>query len=212
MNIYSSDNMAYKNQNYMTNPVLKAQADRLQKGYVNPNPITYSFISYADDKGVTKWGEGTVETTGIVSKGFTEVQVKTNTEQEFVGQKFYITSDAATDGTIYPLYLDAGKTAANIYVSISTQEETFTPITYSFISYADSEGETKWAEGTVETTGVTENGFTEVQVKTNTEEEFIGQKFYITSDAKTDGTIYPLYSDAGTTSVNIYVSISTQSE
>lgn len=212
MNIYSSDNMAYKNQNYMTNPVLKAQADRLQKGYVNPNPITYSFISHADDKGVTKWGEGTVETTGIVSKGFTEVQVKTNTEQEFVGQKFYITSDAATDGTIYPLYLDAGKTAANIYVSISTQEETFTPITYSFISYADSEGETKWAEGTVETTGVTENGFTEVQVKTNTEEEFIGQKFYITSDAKTDGTIYPLYSDAGTTSVNIYVSISTQSE
>ena len=130
MNIYSSDNMVYKNQNYMTNPVLKAQADRLQKGYVDPN----------------------------------------------------------------------------------TQEETFTPTTYSFISYADSEGETKWAEGTVETTGVTENGFTEVQVKTNTKEEFIGQKFYITSDAKTDGTIYPLYSDAGTTSVNIYVSISTQSE
>lgn len=207
--------MAYRNQNYMTNPILKEQADQAQKDYVNPNPITYSFISYADDKGVTKWAEGTVETTGITSNGFTEVQVKTNSEQEFVGQKFYITSDAATDGTIYPLYLDAGKTAANIYVSISTQltqEETFIPTTYSFISYADSEGQTKWAEGTVETTGVIENGFTEVQVKTNTEEEFIGQKFYITSDAKTDGTIYPLYSDAGTTSVNIYVSISIQSE
>lgn len=94
----------------------------------------------------------------------------------------------------------------------STQEETFTPTIYSFISYADSEGQTKWGEGTVETTGVTENGFTEVQVKTNTEEDFVGQKFYITSDAKTDGTIYPLYSDAGTTSVNIYVSINTQSE
>ena len=115
--------MAYRNQNYMTNPILKEQADQVQKDYVNPNPITYSFISYADDKGVTKWAEGTVETTGITSNGFTEVQVKTNSEQEFVGQKFYITSDAATDGTIYPLYSDAGTTSINIYVSISAQSE-----------------------------------------------------------------------------------------
>lgn len=29
--------MAYKNQNYMTNIVLKEQADQVQKDYVNPN-------------------------------------------------------------------------------------------------------------------------------------------------------------------------------
>lgn len=115
--------MAYKNQNYMTNPVLKAQADRVQKNYVSSNPITYSFVSYADDKGATKWAEGTVEATGVTENGFTEVQVKTNTEEEFIGQKFYITSDAKTDGTIYPLFSDAGTTSVNIYVSISAQSE-----------------------------------------------------------------------------------------
>lgn len=115
--------MVYRNQNYMTNPVLKEQADHAQKDYTSPNPITYSFILYEDDKGVTKLSEGTVETTGVTENGFIEVQVKTNTKEEFVGQKFYITSDAKTDGTIYPLYSDAGTTSANMYVSISTQPE-----------------------------------------------------------------------------------------
>lgn len=115
--------MAYRNQNYMTNSILKEQADQAQKDYTSPNPITYSSILYKDDKGVTKLSEGTVETTGVTENGFIEVQVKTNTKEEFIGQKFYITSDAKTDGTIYPLYSDAGTTSANIYVSISTQSE-----------------------------------------------------------------------------------------
>ena len=155
---------------------------------------------------------------------------ETELEFEFDGNIWYYTIPELS--TIPTLYIGARDNSASelarslgeniLYKNIkvisldkkgsSTQEETFTPTVYSFISYADSEGQTKWAEGTVETTGVTENGFTEVQVKTNTEEEFVGQKFYITSDAKTDGTIYPLYSDAGTTSINIYVSISPQSE
>ena len=155
---------------------------------------------------------------------------ETELEFEFDGNIWYYTIPELPN--ISTLYIGARDNAASsfsralgeniLYKNIkvislnkkdsSAQEETFTPTIYSFISYEDSEGQTKWAEGTVETTGVTENGFTEVQFKTNTEEGFVGQKFYITSDAKTDGTIYPLYSDAGTTSVNIYVSISTQSE
>ena len=88
----------------------------------------------------------------------------------------------------------------------NTQEES--KQTYNFISYGDSEGTDEWARGTVETTGINNNGYTQVEVKTNTISEFIGQKFYIDSNAKTDGTLYPLYSDAGETAVGIYVSIS----
>lgn len=86
-------------------------------------PQTYSFTSYGDDEGETEWGTGTVETTGVVTNGFTEVEVKTNsTDQEFVGQKFFISSEAEADGnTLYPLYSDAGETAAGIYVKISSE-------------------------------------------------------------------------------------------
>lgn len=123
--------MVYKNQNYMTNAALKEQADKAQKDYVDPNateetftPVKYSFVSYNDDKKTTKWGEGTVETTDVTSNGFTKVKILTNdTDQSFVNQYVYITSDAKTDGTAYPLYSDAGETALNIYVTIDTVAE-----------------------------------------------------------------------------------------
>lgn len=87
------------------------------------NPETYNFISYSDAEGTTEWGNGTVETTGVTSNGYTQVQVKTNSsDQQFVGQKFYITSDAEADNTtLYPLYSDAGTTAVGIYVKISEE-------------------------------------------------------------------------------------------
>ena len=81
---------------------------------------TYNFISYDSAEGTNEWGQGSVETTGTINNGFTEVEVLSNTTDEsFIGQKFYITSDAKTDGTIYPLYTDAGETLAGIYVSIT---------------------------------------------------------------------------------------------
>lgn len=84
------------------------------------SPVTYGFTSYADNQGETEWGTGTVETTGVVSGNYTQVEVKTNsTDQSFVGQKFYIISTAKTDGTIYTVYSDAGRTSAGFYVSIS---------------------------------------------------------------------------------------------
>lgn len=122
--------MAYRNQNYMTNAALKEQADKAQKDYVAPKEeqqeeevVTkqqYAFTSFGDDQGNTVWGEGTVETTGVESNGYTEVKVLTNTpETSFIGQTFYITSDAKPGDTLYQLYSDAGTTATGIYVVIS---------------------------------------------------------------------------------------------
>ena len=88
------------------------------------------------------------------------------------------------------------------------EEEEFTPITYSFVSYADAEGTTEWGSGTVETTGVTSGNYTQIEVKTNSSDQsFVGQKFFVISSAKTDGTIYTVYSDAGRNSAGFYVSI-----
>lgn len=86
-----------------------------------PQTSTYSFVSYDDSNKTTEWGSGTVETTGVVENGYTEVEVLTNSSDEsFVGQKFFIASDAEADGvTAYPLYSDAGTTPAGIYVTIS---------------------------------------------------------------------------------------------
>lgn len=81
----------------------------------------YSFTSYSDENKTTEWGQGTVKVTGNASNGYSEVEVVTNSpESSFVGQKFYIISNAKTDGTVYPLYTDAGNTEAGIYVTISS--------------------------------------------------------------------------------------------
>ena len=86
--------------------------------------VVYGFISYDDENKTTEWGTGTVETTGVVEKGYTEVEVLTNsTDESFVGQKFFIISDAQTDGTtVYELFTDAGTTTANIFVTITESE------------------------------------------------------------------------------------------
>lgn len=94
------------------------------------------------------------------------------------------------------------------YTEPTQEEETPVLKQYGFVSYNDAEKTTKWGEGTVEETGVTENGFTQVKILTNdTDESFINQLVYITSSAQTDGTAYPLYSDAGETALNIYVTV-----
>lgn len=84
--------------------------------------------------------------------GFTLATVLTNTEPSFVGQQFYINSDALANNTnIYPLYTDAGITPAGIYVKVTpTSGE---GATYAFTSYADKEGQQEWGSGTVSTVG-----------------------------------------------------------
>ena len=92
--------------------------------------------------------------------------------------------------------------------STSTEGE---KITYNFISYADAAGTTEWGSGTVESTGVVKGNYSEVEVKTNSPlEEYVGQKFFVRTTAKTDGTIYAAYTDAGKTKAGFYVSISTE--
>ena len=80
----------------------------------------FSFVSYADEEKETEWGQGTVTETGVISNDYSQVEVLTNsTDQSFVGQTFYIVSNAVTDGnTVYPLYTDDGTTLANIFVTI----------------------------------------------------------------------------------------------
>lgn len=89
-----------------------------------------------------------------------------------------------------------------------TLEPDFEPVTYSFTSYADANMEEEYATGTAATTGVESNGYSQIEVLTNSVDGFVGEKYYVISNAKTDGsTAYELYSDAGTTGTGIYVTI-----
>lgn len=80
---------------------------------------------------------------------------------------------------------------------------------YMFESYADNNGTELWGMGTVEVTGTTINGYTEVKVLTNEpEEEFVDQKFFVNSNAQyNDDSLYELYTDSGETGTGIYVKI-----
>lgn len=83
--------------------------------------------------------------------------------------------------------------------------------TYNFVSYADAEGTIEWGEGTVKGTGVVKGNYSEAVVLTNTpDESYVGQKFFIRSSAKADGTsIYKAYTDAGKTAAGFWISLST---
>ena len=84
----------------------------------------YYFSSYGDSAGEEFLSDGTVKIIGLASNNepYAKVKVLTNeTTEDFVGQEFYITKNATTDGTLYPIYLDAGTTATGMYVVISTE-------------------------------------------------------------------------------------------
>ena len=76
-------------------------------------PVVYNFESF-DSTGEIKYGEGTVQTTGNVVEGKTEVEVLTNTSTDpnaidFVGLKFWINSNALVNSnTLYVLYDSEG--------------------------------------------------------------------------------------------------------
>ena len=82
--------------------------------------------------------------------------------------------------------------------------------TYNFTSYADANGATEWGSGTVQGTGITKGHYAEAEVLTNSpDESFVGQKFFIKSTAKADGTtIYKVYKDAGKTAAGFWISLS----
>lgn len=84
--------------------------------------------------------------------------------------------------------------------------------TYNFVSYADAEGTTEWGSGTVKGTGVVKGNYSEAEVLTNIPDaSYVGQKFFIRSSAKADGTsIYKAYTDAGKTAAGFWISLSTE--
>lgn len=82
---------------------------------------------------------------------------------------------------------------------------------YYFLSYGDSAGEQPLDKGTAKTTGVTNNGYSQIVVLTNEEhEEFVGLKYWVVSNALPSGEeLYQLYAGAGTDGTGMYVKIST---
>lgn len=101
------------------------------------------------------------------------------------------------------------KTLEDLDARITALEDGETPTIYYFTSYDDAEKTTEYATGTARTTGVTSGDYSQIKVLTNSVEGFVGNKYYIPTDAKTDGTVYELFTDAGTTSAEIFVTIST---
>lgn len=84
---------------------------------------TYSFVSYSSISGA-KWAEGKAQLTGVASGDFTQVIVLENTEESFIGQIFFIPSNAEADGeTKYTLY-NAEKEDTGIQVTILKESDT----------------------------------------------------------------------------------------
>jgi ABC-type phosphate transport system substrate-binding protein len=86
--------------------------------------------------------------------------------------------------------------------STTPEEPVFTPVVYNFESF-DSTGTIKYGEGTVQTTGNTSDGRTEVEVLTNISTDpnaidFVGLNFWINSNALVNSnTLYVLYDSEG---------------
>ena len=90
-----------------------------------PEKVSYDFTSYSAD-GETEYATGVAETTGNTktfdSKEYVEVEVKENSEAEWVGNKYYIAADAVADGeTKYDLY-DAEGQAVGVKVTITAHQ------------------------------------------------------------------------------------------
>ena len=81
--------------------------------------------------------------------------------------------------------------------------------TYNFISYNNENKDEELGQGEVILTGVTSGNYSEVEVLTNsTDPTFVGKKYYVQKDANPNAdTVYPLYTDAGSTSTGMFVSI-----
>lgn len=96
------------------------------KGVIDP--LVYYFNSYGDSSCESFLGAGSVQTTGVVSGDYTQVEVTSNTtlhDMDFVGLKYYILTDAETGGSeAYQLYTDAGTTGTGMYVKIYEEAPT----------------------------------------------------------------------------------------
>ena len=96
------------------------------------------------------------------------------------------------------------------FIAIDAEDEPVQIKKYYFLSYGDSAGEQPLDKGTVKTTGVSDNSYSQVVVLTNDEHpDFVGNKYWVVSNALPSGTdLYQLYTGAGTGATGMYVKIS----
>ena len=90
----------------------------------NNDVKTYSFTSYSASTGGDAWSSGLAQTTGnyVTSNGskLAEVEILTNGKySDFVGQKFYVDPNAATDGNTRTQLRKATGELEAVWVSIS---------------------------------------------------------------------------------------------
>ena len=81
---------------------------------------------------------------------------------------------------------------------------------YWFDSFGDSSTTQFLASGTVATTGQKEGDYIELVVTSNssTSMNFVGNKYWVSADAKDDGSVaYQLYTGAGTGGTGMYVKV-----
>ena len=81
--------------------------------------------------------------------------------------------------------------------------------TYAFVSYGDAQGSTEYAHGTASVTGIDSENYFEIVVETNSVEGFVGNRYWVSKDAKYgDDNLYQLYEDGeGATATGMYVKI-----
>lgn len=91
---------------------------------ISLEPIIYDFQSYLDAEGTEKGDTGTVQTTGVGTSKWVQVEILTISNPDWeVGTTIYVTRDAFPDGQeLYRLYSGAGTGAMDFYVTISRHE------------------------------------------------------------------------------------------
>ena len=167
----------------------------------------YNFASYNAETAGTLWGTGQIQFTGVKAKEYTQVKVLSNsTDASFVGKTYWVNSDATATGR-KQLFLDNQGTIPTdpaIYVEIEAVKK------YKFTSYSDANKTTQWATGTAETAAmpnITIDGKQLIVVLSNTEPGYVGKKYYVASNAATNGQTAVELFDESNASANIWVTI-----
>lgn len=114
-------------------------------------------------------------------------------------------------------YDDAIKATVIVKDSDSERPKPIPKHMYRFVSYNNENKTTQYGTGIAQETGVVSGDYTQIVVLENDADtqtqKFTGKKYFVKSDAEKDGnTAYQLYTDAGTTGEDIYVTISKLSE
>ena len=171
---------------------------------------TYKFTSYSAESGGTVWSSGLAQTTGVTKGNLEEVEILTNGKYgEFVGRKYYVSPNAATDGSARTELKDANGASLNpqLYVAIKPFEN---KKIYNFESYSAETGGTQYSTGTASATGNFKdfNGtdYMQIVVLTNGEISWEGKTFYVPANAQPGSTRYQLHKADGST-VDVWVSI-----